>query len=321
MRAIRFREFGGPEVLGVEDVPVPTPEAGQVRVDARAIGVNYMDVAMRGGARPLPLPSGIGLEAVGVVGAVGEGVTAFKPGDRVGYYLGPLGAYAEANCVNADHLVRIPSDMPDDAAVCLLTKAITAQFLLHRTAPIHAGQTVLVHAAAGGVGLFLTQWAKALGTQVVGVVGSEAKFAIAREHGCDHVVSRANADWPQQVRGLTGGVDVVFDPVGKDTFEGSIDCLNVRGAFISFGAITGPVPPIDLQAMSPRGSLNFRQTSGYHFSRNAAEIQEGFAGVAEAYRSGAIKAVVTRTLPLEAAAEAHHTLETRQTTGGLVLVP
>lgn len=322
MKAIRMHSFGPPEVLQVEDAPSPEPAAKEVRVRAQAVGVNFMDVRMRLGLRPLDLPTGLGLEAVGVIDALGQDVRDFQIGDRVGYYLGPPGAYAEQHCARADQLVRIPEPIPADVAVCLLTKAITAQYLLRRTHAVTAGEDVLVHAAAGGVGLMLAQWAKSLGANVIGAVGSPEKRHAALANGCDHVVITTDADWPQQVRALTGaGVDVVYDSVGKDTFEGSVDALKMRGSLVCFGSSSGPLPPVDLASLGIRGSFKVMFASGYHFSRDASEIRDAFADVMAAYQAGAIRPMIHAVLPLAAAAEAHEALAGRRTVGAIVLRP
>lgn len=321
MKAIRIRSFGGPEVMQLEDVPTPEPSAGQVRVRAQAMGINFVDMRMRAGIRPLPLPTGIGLEAVGIVDAVGPDVNGFKPGDRVGYFLGPPGAYAELHCVSAAQLVRPPETIPAEIVIGLLTKTITAQYLLHRAYKVTPGEKILVHAAAGGVGQIMTQWAKALGATVVGGVGSSDKVEVATRNGCDHVVNTREAGWAEKVRQLTGGVDVVYDSVGKDTFNGSIDALKVRGALVCFGASSGPLPPIELQALGARGSYRLMSANGFHFSRNEDEIREGFSGGLAAHQAGHIKPSIHQIMPLAEAAEAHRALESRKTKGGLVLLP
>lgn len=321
MKAVRINRFGGPEVLALEEVNQPQPAPGQVRVISAAIGVNFIDTRMRAGTRPIPLPGGIGLEAVGVVDKVGDDVSEFKVGERVGYYLGPLGSYAEANCVSANHLVRIPGGISDAAAVCLLTKAITAQYLLHRTTLIRPGQTIMVHAAAGGVGMFLTQWAHAIGANVIGGVGDAGKREMALANGCAQVVLTRDPDWPSQVKELSGGVDVVYDSVGRDTFDGSISALRTRGTYVGFGASSGALAPIDIAALSVRGSYTFVVASGFHYSRTHSEITEGFSDVLSAYRAGKIKPYIGLILPLDAAAEAHRRLESRRTMGSIVLVP
>ena len=321
MKAVRISSFGGPEVLKLEEVPTPEPAADQVRVRAQAMGVNFVDVRMRAGARPLPLPSGIGLDAVGVIDAVGSAVKDFRPGERVAYYLGPPGAYAELHCVAVGHLVRVPETIPADIATALLTKGITAQYLLHRAYKLARGEKILVHGAAGGVGQLLTQWAKALGATVIGGVGSHDKVDVAIKNGCDHVVNTRESGWAEKVQQLTGGVDVVYDPNGKDTFDGSIAALRIRGTLICFGANSGPLPPIELQALGARGSYCLMYTSGYHFSRNEEEIREGFSNVLAAYQAGHIKPSIHQVMPLAEAARAHAALESRKTTGGLVLIP
>ncbi|MBV9694883.1 MAG: quinone oxidoreductase, partial [Alphaproteobacteria bacterium] len=246
MKAIRFAQTGGPEVLQLVDVDLPPPGPGQVRVRHTAIGVNFIDTYQRSGLYKLPLPSGLGSEAAGIVDEIGDGVTMLRKGDRVAYATA-LGAYAEANNLAADRLVKLPDDIPDEVAAAAMLKGMTAQYLLKRTYPVQRGQTILYHAAAGGVGLIACQWAKHLGAIVIGTVGSEEKVALARENGCTHVLNTRNDDWVKRVRELTGGegVPVVYDSVGKDTWNGSLDCLAVRGTMVSFGNASGAVPAIE----------------------------------------------------------------------------
>jgi NADPH2:quinone reductase len=257
MRAIRFSKFGGPEVLTLENIDLPAPKPGQVRVRHTVIGVNFIDTYHRTGLYPIPLPSGLGLEAAGVVDALGDGVTALKKGDRVAYCSGPIGAYAEANNVPADRVVKLPSSMSDETAAAGLLKGMTVQYLLKRTFPVKAGQTILFHAAAGGVGLIASQWAKHLGAHVIGTVGSENKVALAKANGCEHVLNTRKDDWVKRVRELTGGegVPVVYDSIGKDTFQGSLDSLAVRGMLVSFGNASGAVPAFEPGILSTKGSL------------------------------------------------------------------
>ena len=255
-RAIRFHQTGGPDVLRFEDVQVGAPGAGEARVRHTAIGVNFVDVYHRSGLYPMPLPSGLGVEGAGVVEEVGAGVSHVRPGDRVAY-TGPVGSYSEVRLVPADRLVKLPDGIDDRTAAASMTKGLTVQALVRRTHAVRAGETVLWHAAAGGVGLIATQWLKALGATVIGTVGSEEKAAIARAHGCDHVIVYTREDFPKRVRELTGGagVPVVYDSVGKATFEGSLDCLAPLGLMVSFGNASGAVPPFDIGLLAKKGSL------------------------------------------------------------------
>lgn len=245
MRAIRFAKTGGPEVLTLENIDLPAPKPGQVRIRHTAIGVNFIDTYHRSGLYPASLPSGLGLEAAGVVDALGEDATSLKVGDRVAYCSGPIGAYADANNVPADRVVKLPADISDDAAAASLLKGLTVQYLLKHTFPVKAGQTIVFHSAAGGVGLIACQWANHLGCTVIGTVGHAEKIALAKANGCAHVLNTRSDDWVKQVRELTKGqgVPVVYDSIGKDTFEGSLDCLDVRGMMVSFGNSSGAVPP------------------------------------------------------------------------------
>ncbi|HKD20743.1 MAG TPA: quinone oxidoreductase, partial [Rhizomicrobium sp.] len=276
MRAIRFSKFGGPEVLSLENIDLPAPKPGQVRVRHTVIGVNFIDTYHRTGLYAVPLPSGVGLEAAGVVDALGDGVTTLKKGDRVAYCSGPIGAYAEANNVPADRVVKLPSGMSDEIAAAGLLKGMTVQYLLRRTYPVKAGQTILFHSAAGGVGLIAGQWAKHLGVHVIGTVGSENKVALAKANGCEHVLNTRTHDWPKRVRELTGGegVPVVYDSIGKDTFQGSLDCLAVRGLMVSFGNASGAVPAFEPGLLTAKGSLYLTRPTLMSYTRDAKELQE-----------------------------------------------
>ncbi len=323
MKAIRFARTGGPEVLSLEDIDLPPPRAGDVRVRHAAIGVNFIDTYQRTGLYPVSLPSGIGLEGAGIVEAVGEGVTAFQKGDRVAYCTGPLGAYAEANNVPADRVVRLPSGVAEETAAASLLKGMTAQYLLKRTFPVQHGQTVLFHAAAGGVGLIACQWAKHLGATVIGTVGSEEKIALAKANGCAHVLNTRNEDWTRRTREITGGagVPVVYDSIGKDTFVGSLDCLAVRGMMVSFGNSSGAVPPFEPGTLSAKGSLYLTRPTLFHYTRNAKELQETANDLFAAILSGAVKIAIHQRFPLAEARRAHEALHSRATTGATILLP
>jgi NADPH:quinone reductase len=322
MKAIRFDHTGGPEVLKFQDVELPAPVPGQVRVRHTAIGVNFIDTYHRSGLYKLPLPSGLGSEAAGVVEALGEGVTSLKTGDRVAY-AGAMGAYAQANNVPADKLVKLPASVSDEDAAAAMLKGMTVQYLLKRTYPVKAGQTILWHAAAGGVGLIAGQWAKHLGVTVIGTVGAEEKFALAMANGSAHVVSTHDPDWAKKVRALTNGegVPVVYDSVGKATFAGSIDSLSVRGMLVSFGNSSGAVPAFEPALLAAKGSLYVTRPTLVHYTRNAQELQETASDLFTVLASGAVKIQINQRFPLADAAEAHQALESRNTTGATILIP
>ena len=321
--ALRIHDYGGPEKLLWEEVPRPIPREGEALVRHSAVGLNYIDVYFRTGLYKLPsLPGVIGMEAAGVVEAVGEGVTEVSPGDRVAYATGPTGAYAEARTIKADRLVRIPDGIDDDTAAAMMLQGLTAQYLIRRTHRVVAGETILVHAAAGGVGLILCQWAHALGCTVIGTVGTEEKAALAREHGVAHTVLPGE-DLPARVKAITGGamLGVVYDSVGRDSFTASLDCLAPLGTMVSFGNASGPVPPVDLGLLAAKGSLFLtRPTLATYTAKRedlVASAEELFAAVLD----GTVKIRVNQHWPLREAAEAHRALEGRRTTGSSVLTP
>ena len=322
MKAIRFSQTGGPEVLDYVDVDLPPPGPGVARVKHTVVGVNFIDTYRRTGLYKLPLPSGLGSEAAGVVAAVGEGVTSVKAGDRVAY-AGAMGAYADANNVPAERLVKIPAGVSDETAAAAMLKGMTAQYLLKRTYPVKAGQTILFHAAAGGVGLIAAQWARHLGCTVIGTVGSDDKAALAKENGCAHVLNVRKDGWVKQVREITGGegVPVVYDSVGKDTFAGSLDSLAVRGMLVSFGNSSGPVPPFDPGILAAKGSLYFTRPTLASYTRNASELQETADDLFAVIASGAVKIAVHQRFKLSEARKAHEALHSRGTTGATVLIP
>lgn len=322
MKAIRFEKTGGPEVLDYVDVDLPPPGPGQARVKHSVIGVNFIDTYHRSGLYKLPLPSGLGSEAAGVVEAVGPGVTTLKAGDRVAY-AGAMGAYSDANNIPADRLVKIPAGVSDETAAAAMLKGMTAQYLLKRTFPVKAGQTVVLHSAAGGVGLIAGQWAKHLGVTVIGTVGSDDKIALAKENGCAHVLNSRDANWPKQVRELTGGqgVPVVYDSIGKDTFAGSLDSLAVRGYLVSFGNSSGAVPPFEPGILAAKGSLYFTRPTLASYTRNAQELQETADDLFAVIASGAVKIAVHQRFKLSEAKKAHEALHSRATTGATVLIP
>ena len=322
MKAIRFSLIGGPEVLDYVDHELPPPAAGQARVRHTVVGVNFIDTYHRTGLYKLPLPSGLGSEAAGVVESVGDGVTTLKVGERVAY-AGAMGAYADANNVPAERLVKIPAGVSDETAAAAMLKGMTAQYLLKRTFPVQRGQTILFHAAAGGVGLIAAQWAKHLGVTVIGTVGSDEKVALAKDNGCAHVLNTRKDDWVKRVREITGGagVPVVYDSVGKDTFAGSLDCLATRGMLVSFGNASGPVAPFDPGILAAKGSLYFTRPTLVSYTRNAKELQETADDLFAMIASDAVKIAVHQRFKLSEARKAHEALHSRGTTGATVLIP
>ena len=322
-RAIRVHEHGGPEVLRIEEVPTPQPGPGEIRVRHTAIGVNFIDTYFRTGLyKPPALPFTPGNEGAGVVEAVGEGVGELGIGERVAY-AATLGSYADERILPARSVVRIPDGIDDDTAAAMMLKGMTAQYLLRRTYAVKPGDTILFHAAAGGVGLIISQWAKQLGCTVIGTVGSADKADLAREHGCDHVILYREEDFVARVKEITGGAGcaVVYDGIGKATFPASLDCLRPFGTFVSFGNASGPVPPFDLALLSQKGSLfATRPTLFTHIAKR--EDLEAIAGeLFEVVRSGAVKIPVHARAKLSEAAEVHRALEGRETTGATVLHP
>ncbi len=322
-KAIRIHETGGPEVLRVEDADVGSPGAGQARVRHAAIGVNFIDTYHRTGLYRLPLPTGLGLEGAGVVEEVGPGVTHVRPGDRVGYAGGPPGAYSEARLVPADRLVKLPAGIPDRQAAAMMLKGLTVWSLVRRVHAVQRGETVLFHAAAGGVGLIAMQWLKALGATVIGTVGSDEKAALAKANGCDHAIVYTREDVPKRVRELTGGagVPVVYDSVGKSTFQGSLDSLAPLGLMVSFGNASGAVPPVDISQLAAKGSLFLTRPTIMTYLAKRADLEAGAAELFEIVRSGKVKIDVRGSYPLADAARAHRDLESRKTTGSIILLP
>lgn len=321
--AIRIHQTGGPEVLRWEEVDLPTPAAGEVTVRHAAVGLNFIDTYHRTGLYPLPLPSGIGLEGSGTVEAVGEGVSDLKVGDRVAYAGGPVGAYAEARNIPAWRLLKLPDAISFETGAAMMLQGLTSAYLLRKTFRVQAGDTVLIHAAAGGVGLIACQWAKALGATVIGTVGSPAKAELAKAHGCDHVINYSTEDFTARVREITGGegVAVVYDGVGQDTFMGSLDCLRPRGMMVSYGNASGPVPPIDLLLLSQKGSLFITRPTLAHHIASREDIQELGQALFDVVVSGQVRIEVNQRYALKDAAQAHRDLEARKTTGSTILVP
>lgn len=321
--AIRIHQTGGPEVLLWEEFAVPSPAAGEATVRHHAVGLNFIDVYHRTGLYPLPLPSGIGLEGAGVVEAVGAGVTEVKVGDRVAYAGGPIGAYAEARTIPAHRLLKLPDSISFNTAAAMMLQGLTAAYLLRKTYRVQPGDAVLIHAAAGGVGLIACQWAKALGATVIGTVGSPAKAELAKAHGCDHVINYSSENFTQRVRDITGGegVPVVYDGVGKDTFMGSLDSLRPLGMMVSYGNASGPVPPLDLILLSQKGSLFVTRPTIMSYTAKRADLEALGAELFDVVASGKVRIEFNQTYPLADAAQAHRDLEARKTTGSTILLP
>ncbi|AEG68551.1 quinone oxidoreductase family protein [Ralstonia solanacearum] len=322
-KAIRIVETGGPEVMQLVDVDVPAPGPGEARVRQHAIGLNYIDVYFRSGLYPQPLPGGIGMEAAGVVEAVGEGVAHVKPGDRVAYAGRPTGAYAEVRTMPADILVRLPDAIDFETGAAMMLQGLTTQYLLRDSYRVQPGDTVLFHAAAGGVGLIACQWLKALGATVIGTVGSDAKAELARAHGCDHTIVYTRENFTERVREITGGkgVPVVYDGIGKDTFAGSLDCLALRGMMVSYGNASGPVPPFDLGVLSAKGSLKLTRPTLMTYTAQRALLEPMAAELFDVVASGKVKIEIHQRYALADAAQAHRDLESRKTTGSTILLP
>ncbi len=323
IRAIRIEKQGGPEVMKLEEIDLPAPGAGQITVRHGAIGLNYIDTYHRSGLYPLKLPSGIGLEAAGTVEAVGDGVENIQTGDRVAYGMGPIGAYAEAANVPAMTVVKLPDEISDETGAAMMLKGLTAHYLLHSTYPVQRGETILFHAAAGGVGLIVGQWAKHLGATVIGTVGSEAKAELAMAHGYDHVINYSEEDVVERVKEITGGkkLPVVYDGVGKDTFETSLDCLAPRGLLASFGNASGPVENFDLGLLNAKGSLFVTRPSMVHYLLSPEEIAWRMDDLVDVVSKGIVKIEVNQKYDLADAVQAHKNLESRKTTGSTVLIP
>jgi NADPH2:quinone reductase len=321
-KAVRYHKQGGPEVLQYEDVAVGDPAQGQVRIRHTAIGVNFVDTYQRSGLYPMQLPAVAGNEAAGVVEAVGAGVAELKAGDRVAY-TGLPGSYCETRLVPADRMVKLPQGISEETAASMMLKGLTVHYLIFTTYPVKKGETVLWHAAAGGVGLIACQWLKALGVSVIGTAGSEQKMALAKAHGAEHVINYAKENFVEKVKAITGGkgVPVVYDSVGKTTWDGSLDCLRPRGLIVSFGNASGPVPPVNLGILSTKGSLYVtRPTLATHIA-SRADLVERSNALFDVVKSGKVKIETTATYKLADAAQAHRDLESRKTTGSVILVP
>ena len=321
--AIRIHAHGGPEVLRWEEIDVPVPGKGEVLLRHSAIGLNFIDCYERSGLYPGTLPQILGREGAGVVLALGRGVKGLEEGDRVAYASGSSGSYGEQRVLTADRLVKIPDGVSDRLAAASMLKGMTAQFLLRRTYRVKKGTVVLIHAAAGGVGLIAAQWARHLGATVIGVVGSEAKAAVAREHGCHEVIVSAPGELAARVKALTRGkgADVVYDSVGKDTFFASLDSLRPLGMMVTYGNASGPVPPIAPLELSKRGSLFLTRPTLFHYIARRADLEKAAQELFDVIGSGAVRIEIGQTYPLRDVAQAHRDLEGRRTVGSTVLLP
>jgi NADPH:quinone reductase len=320
--AARIHENGGPEVLRWEQVEVAEPGPGQVLVRNRAVGLNFIDTYHRSGLYPLPLPATLGMEGAGVVERVGPKVRDLARGDRVAY-VGPIGAYAEFLLRPADRLVKIPPGISDEIAAAMMLKGLTAQYLLRRTYRVRRGDVILVHAAAGGVGQILCRWASHLGAAVIGTVGSEEKVKVARKAGCRHVIDMGKESFPERVRAITkgGGVPVVYDGTGKDTFDGSLDCLAPLGLMVSYGNASGPVPPVNIAVLAQKGSLFLTRPTLNSYTAAREDLVKSARELFAVVKKGAVEIAIRQTYPLKDVSRAHRDLESRRTTGSTVLLP
>lgn len=323
VKAIRISRTGGPEVLEYVDVEVGDPGPGEARIRHEAIGVNFIDVYFRTGLYAQPLPGGLGKEGAGVVEAIGEGVTEVKVGDRVAYAGGPTGAYAQSRIIPASVLLRLPDDISFEMGAAMMLQGLTVQYLLNRTYKVKAGDTILFHAAAGGVGLIACQWAKAIGANLIGTVGSEEKAALAKAAGAAHVINYNTENFTERVLEITKGakVPVVYDSIGKDTFIGSLDCLQPLGLMVSFGNASGPVPPFSLTELVSRGSLFITRPSLFAYAAKRSDLEAMSADLFQMVSSGKVKIDINQRYKLADAAQAHIELEARKTTGSSILLP
>ena len=324
VKAIRIHRTGGPDAMQWEDVEVGAPGPGEVRIRHEAVGLNFIDVYFRTGLYPAPsLPFSPGMEGAGVVEAVGEGVDSLAVGDRIAYAAPPVGSYAEERLMPAEKVVKVPAGIDSRQAAAMMLQGMTVEYLLRRTYPVQPGETILFHAAAGGVGLIACQWARHLGATVIGTVGSDEKAELARAHGCDHPIVYTRENFTERVRELTdgAGVPVVYDAVGRDTFAGSLDCLRPRGMLVSFGQSSGRIDPFDVGILSAKGSLYVTRPTLMTYTASRAELERSAQALFDVVAGGAVRITVNRTFPLAGAADAHRALESRQTTGSTILVP
>ncbi|HUQ36132.1 MAG TPA: quinone oxidoreductase [Aestuariivirga sp.] len=322
-KAVRIEKTGGPEVMQLVAVDLARPASGEVHLRQTAIGLNYIDTYHRSGLYPVKLPSGLGNEAAGVVEEVGQGVTSLKVGDRVAYGNGPIGAYAQARNIPASRVVKIPNSISDETAAGMMLKGMTVRYLLRATYKVKPGETILLHAAAGGIGLIASQWAKALGATVIGTVGSDAKMEIAKAHGCTHVINSSTENVVARVKEITGGkgVPVVYDGVGQATFMASLDCLSLRGLLVSFGNASGPVVGVELGILASKGSLYVTRPTLGSYIGTEAEMQETAGDLIDVVQSGKVKIPVNQRYALADVVQAHRDLSGRKTTGTTVLIP
>ena len=323
-KAIRIHHTGGPEAMQWEDVEVGAPGPGEIRIRHEAVGLNYIDVYFRTGLYPAPsLPFSPGMEGAGVVEAVGEGVDSLVAGDRIAYAAPPVGAYAEERLMPAEKVVKVPDGIDSRQAAAMMLQGMTVEYLLRRTYPVRPGDTIVFHAAAGGVGLIACQWAKHLGVTVIGTVGSDEKAELARAHGCDHPIVYTRESFAERVRELTNGagVPVVYDAVGRDTFEGSLDCLRPRGMLVSFGQSSGKIDPFDVGILSAKGSLYLTRPTLMTYTASRADLEASARALFDVVGAGAVRITVNQTFALAEAADAHRALESRRTTGSTILMP
>ena len=323
-KAVRIHAPGGPENLRYDDVEVGDPGPGEIRIRQTAIGLNYIDVYHRTGLYPLgDLPHAIGMEAAGVVDALGDGVSGLSEGDRIAYAAPPVGAYAEVRLMPADRVVRLPDAISDQTGAAMMLQGMTVEYLIRRTHRVEAGETVLLHAAAGGIGLIACQWLKHLGATVIGTVGSPEKAELARAHGCDHPINYREERFVERVKEITGGVGVpvVYDSIGKDTWDDSLDCLRPLGLMVTFGNASGPVPPVNLGILGQKGSLFVTRPTLMTYTAKREDLEASAKALFEVVLSGAVKIEVHQTYPLAEAAQAHRDLESRKTTGSTILLP
>ena len=322
-KVIRIKQIGGPEVMEYVDVDLPAPGAGEALIRQKACGLNFIDVYFRTGLYPQSLPGGLGMEAAGIVEAVGTGVNHIKPGDRVAYAGRPVGAYAEARVMPVDNLVRLPDSISFEIAAAVMLQGLTVQYLFNRTFPLKGGETILFHAAAGGVGLLACQWARAIGVTMIGTVGSDEKAALAKANGCTHVINYNTENFVDRVREITEGkgVPVVYDSIGKDTFKSSLDCISPLGMLVSFGSASGPVPEFSLNELASRGSLFITRPSLMTYTAKRSDLEQMAAQLFSMIESGKIKVDIRQKYPLSAVAQAHRDLEARKTTGSSILIP
>ena len=323
VKAVRISRSGGPEVMEYVDVEVGEPGPGEVRMRQAAIGLNYIDVYFRTGAYPQDYPAGMGMEGAGTIEAVGAGVTHVKVGDRVAYASRPTGAYAEARVMPAAVLVRLPDAISFETGAAMMLQGLTVQYLFRRTFPLKGGETILFHAAAGGVGLIACQWARALGVTMIGTVGSDEKAALAKSHGCVHTINYNTENFVERVKEITGGkgVPVVYDSIGNDTFLGSLDCLSPLGTMASFGSASGPVPPFSLNELASRGSLFITRPTLFTHTARRENLDAMAADLFDVVGSGKVKIEINQRYALKDAAQAHTELESRKTTGSSILLP